>query len=134
MRAWIAAVLVIGGWNVAGEGQPSGSKVSVARPLSYSTMHVVEDEGDIVGWDIRVTNQSNQYSITAFCGEGEIQGPVHATFFRTEGTIVTHPIDKSCGEKIELRFEAHALQLKAGGVDFEFVPQHKNFIKEERWK
>lgn len=134
MRPWIVAVLVIGGWNVAGQGQPSGSKVSVARPLSYSNMHVVEDEGDIVGWDIRVTNQSNQYSITVFCGEGEIQGPVHAAFFKKDGIIVIHPIEKSCGESIELRFVAYGLQLRAGGVDFELVPQHKNFIKEERWK
>src|ERR1700738_880504 len=103
MRAWIVTVLVIGGWNVAGQGQPSSSKVSDARPLSYSNMHVVEEEGDIVGWDIRVTKQSNQYSITVFCGEGEIQGPIHATFIKKDGIIVVHPIEKSCGENIELK-------------------------------
>ncbi|HTC74266.1 MAG TPA: hypothetical protein VK684_01735 [Edaphobacter sp.] len=134
MRAWVITVLMIGGWNVAGQGQPSSSKVSDARPLSYSNMHVVEEEGDIVGWDIRVTNQSNRYSITVFCGEGEIQGPIRGTFIKKDGLIVIHPTEKSCGESIELKFEAHGVQLRAGGVDFELVPQHKNFIREERWK
>jgi hypothetical protein len=99
-------------------------------------MHIVEEEGDFVGWDLRVTKLSDQvqYRITLFCGEGEVLGPIHAIFQLKDGVAVIHPSEKSCGESIELKFEAHGIKIRAGGGDFEFVPLHKNFLKEERWR
>jgi hypothetical protein len=104
------------------------------HPIPYSNMHIVEQEGDFVGRDLRVTKLSDEYHVALFCGEGEVQGPVHATFRLKDGTAVIHPDNKDCGAILELRFEARGVCIKVGDGDLEFVPQHKNFIKEERWK
>jgi hypothetical protein len=117
-----------------GQDQRSISKFLVGHPIPYSNMHIVEEEGDFVGWDLRVTKLSDEYHVTLFCGEGEVQGPVHATFRLKDGTAVIHPDNKDCGAVLELRFDARGVRIKVGDGDLEFVPQHKNFIREERWK
>jgi hypothetical protein len=64
-------------------------------------MYVVEEEGDFVGWDLRVTKLLDGYHLTLFCGEGEIQGPVYATFRLKDGTVVIYPDNKVCGATLE---------------------------------
>jgi hypothetical protein len=117
-----------------GQDRRSFTKFIEGHPVPYCNMHIIEEEGDVVGWDLRVTKVSDGYRLTLFCGEGEIQGPIRATFHLKNGIAVIHPNDKSCGERVELRFEAADVLIKAGDGDFESVPQHRNFIKEERWK
>jgi hypothetical protein len=134
VRAWLFALLLACPCVSLGQGHPSNFKFIDGHPVSYSNMYVVEEEGVFFGLDLRVTKLSDKYHVTLFCGEGKIQGPVHATFRLKDGTTVIHPDNKVCGATLELRFEAGGVRIKVGDGDLEFVPQHKNFIKEERWK
>jgi hypothetical protein len=134
VRAGFLVVLATFASSCIGQNQRSFPKFVDGHPIPYSNMHIVEEEGDYVGWDLRVTKASDEYRVTLFCGEGEIQGPIHASFHLKDGVAVIHPNDKSCGDSIELRFEAKDVRIKVGDGDFELVPQHRNFIREERWK
>ena len=134
MQTWLVTLLLACPFGCLGQGHPSSFMFIEGKPVSYSNMYVVEEEGDFVGWDLRVTKLLDGYHLTLFCGEGEIQGPVHATFRLKDGTVVIYPDNKVCGATLELSFAAGGIQIKVGDGDLEFVPQHKNFIKEERWK
>jgi hypothetical protein len=134
MRAWLFAFLLACPGGCLCQGHPSNFKFVDGHPVSYSNMYVVEEEGVFFGFDLRVTKLSDEYHVMLFCGEGKVQGPVHATFRLKNETAVIHPDNKDCGATLELRFEARGVQIKVGDGDLEFVPQQKNFIKEERWK
>jgi hypothetical protein len=134
LRTWLFALLLVCPFGCLGQAHPSSFKFIEGHPVSYSNMYVVEEEGDFVGWDLQVTKFSDEYHVTLFCGEGEVQGPVHATFRLKDGTVVIHSANKDCGAVLELRFDDHGVRIKVGDGDLEFVPQHNNFIKEERWK
>jgi hypothetical protein len=97
-------------------------------------MYIFEEEGNLVGPDLRVTKVSEECRIASCCGEGEAEGPIRASFRLNDGVAVIHPNDKSWGDGVELRFEAGGARVRAGDGDFEFVPQPKNFVREERWR
>jgi hypothetical protein len=130
----LLAVVLTCAYSSAIQSQQPASKMSERYPVPYSSMHVVQEEGDFVGWDLRVTKQPDRYDITLFCGEGEIEGPVRASGSLIDGVVVLHPDNAICGKKIELRFEPRGVKIRSGESEFEFVPRHKNFITEERWK
>jgi hypothetical protein len=134
MRAWLFAFFLVGAFGSLSQGQSLNLKFVDGLPVPYSNMSIVEEEGDFVGWDLRVMKLSDTYTVTLFCGEGEIQGPVHATFRLKDGVAVIHPNNTVCGDSLEFRFEARGVRVKVGDSSSELVPQHKNFIKEERWK
>jgi hypothetical protein len=128
------AIVLICACSGAGQSQQAASKIPGGHSVPYSNMHVVQEEGDFVGWDVRVMKLSDRYSIILFCGDGEIEGPVHATFPSIDRVIVLYPDETICGKKIELKFESRGVKIRPDESESEFVPRHKNFITEERWK
>jgi len=102
----------------------------------YSNMYIHEETGDILGTDLRLAQIGDEYEVILFCGEGEPQGPIHASFQAVNGIAIIHPKDTDCGETLTLRIDADEIHIKGGnGADeWELVPRHKNFIREEHWK
>jgi hypothetical protein len=117
-----------------GQDQCSIAKFLDGYPIPYSKMYIGEEEGDFAGWDLRATEVSDDSRIPIVCGEGEVEGPKRGTSRLNDGVAVVCPNAKSCGDSVEPRFEARGARIWVGEGVFEFVPQHKNFIKEERWR
>jgi hypothetical protein len=104
------------------------------RTVQYSSMYVVESEGDFVGWDIQLTSTRNGYNVVLFCGEGEVQGPVRAQTQFLRGIATIHPKTKDCGDVIVLKLDDRGINIKSGDGSSEFVPRRKNFLKQELFK
>ncbi len=85
MRVGLFIVLLTCTRISMGQDQQSGPRFVDGRPVSYSDMYIVEEEGDFIGWDLRVTKTSDNFRITLFCGEGAVEGPIHATFHLQNG-------------------------------------------------
>ena len=107
---------------------------STGRTAQYSNMHVVEEEGDFVGWDIQIKTSRNSHRVILFCGEGEVEGPVRAEAQFSDGAATIHPENKICGDVLVLKLDRRGISIKSGDNSSEFVPRRKNFLKQELFK
>lgn len=100
---------------------------------TYSNMHVDEETGDWLGWEVEVDRDGDGYRATVFCGEGVPEGPFRGHFDSLTGEQ-TIPGNQSFGSPIRLEFVQNGVFMSVGDGDREFVGLHPHFMKPELFK
>jgi len=113
---------------------PQSSQTATAGWIEYSDMFVHPETGDILGTDLRLRKSGALYEIILFCGEGVPVGPVSATFALRGSSADISPSETLCGGKILLKLAPKGVNVKFESGKWEFIPRHKNFVREDRWK
>jgi hypothetical protein len=106
------------------------------HPIEYSNMKIDRETGDFLGTDLRITSTRDGYDVAIFLGEGVPEGPCHAHLQSLLGkqSVMWQPANQLCAGPATLDFSEKGLYIQAGQGEPEFVPRHKNFIKQERFK